>query len=237
MGVSRNAPGRVTMLLGLCGFWLGLGIACWRFPGEYYWHYMTVSNLFSAKHNPPGYLWGVAGIVLCGALGTCAVALGLGASSATGERRSLRHAPLLALGFPCMTLAAALRSEWLIPKGHDWLAVIAFLTLCSGLVRAWVQSILSRFPAPPPQRRARAIALMCVVLWPVAGAALTQAYLALARPELPWVTLAWREQHIPLYLSFALWEWLTCLVLSGCLAMLCLLPPARAQPRISAVTH
>ena len=48
-----------------------------------------------------------------------------------------------------MTLAAALRSEWLIPKGHDWLAVIAFLTLCSGLVRAWVQSILSRFPAPP----------------------------------------------------------------------------------------
>ena len=138
MGVSRSVLGRATMLLGLCGFWLGLGIACWRFPGEYDWRYMTVSNLFSAKHNPSGYVWGAAGVVLCGALGTCWVALGFGRSTTAVGCLRRRVSPLLAVGFPCMTLAAALPSEWLIPKGHDWLAVIAFLALCSGLVQAWV---------------------------------------------------------------------------------------------------
>jgi hypothetical protein len=232
MAAFRSALARSTMLLGLCGFWAGLAMACRLFPGEYDWRYMTVSNLFSAKHNPTGHLWGAAGVILCGVMGMCWVVLGMRTAPTTAWRLSFQQSPLLVVGFPCMTLAAALPSDWLIAKGHDWLAVIAFLALCSGLVQAWVQSILQRFPAPAAHRRRRALVLACTVLWPVVGAALTQAYLALVRPELPWVTLAWRAQNIPLYLSFALWEWLTCVALSGCLAMLCMAPltPAPQRP-------
>jgi len=221
MSPFRSAQARAAMLVGLLGFWLGLAIACWRFPGEYDWRYMTVSNLFSAKHNPTGYLYGAAGVVICGVLGTFAVVIGFRQPQMSGWRRSLRESWLLVLGFPCMVLAASLPSDWLPSKGHDWLAVISFVTLCSGLVWAWVQSILKRSRAPALHHRLRAIWLCSAVLWPVAGAALTQAYLALLRPELPWVTLAWRQQRVPLILSFALWEWLTCVVLSACLATLC----------------
>lgn len=205
-------------------------MACRHFPGEYDWHYMTVSNLFSAKHNPDGHLWGTAGVILCGFTGMCWVLLGIRRPPAAGWRARVRESRPLALGFPCMTLAAGLPNQWLIPKGHEWLAVIAFLALCSGLVQIWVQSNLQRFSATAAHRRLRAFALAGAVLWPVAGAALSQAYLALARPDLPWVTVAWREQHVPLYLSFALWEWLTCLLLSGCVVLLCLQPPGPLAP-------
>lgn len=231
MAVSHSALGRAAMLLGLCAFWIGLGMACWQFPGEYNWHYMTVSNLFSAKHNPTGHLWGAAGVILCGVAGVCWVGLGIRVPPAADLRLRLRESQLLTVGFPCMTLAAALPGDWLIPKGHDWLAVIAFLALCSGLVHTWVQSVMQRFPVWAAHRWRGALALAGMVLWPVAGAAATQGYLALVRPQLPWVTLAWREQNIPLYLSFALWEWLTCLVLSGCLVMICVAPPMRAPHR------
>jgi hypothetical protein len=229
MFAFRSVAGRAAMLLGLCGFWLGLAIASWEFPGEYDWRYMTVSNLFSAKHNPAGHWWGAAGLIFCGGAGICWVALGLRQPPAPGWGPRLRESWLLAVGFPCMVLAAALPSEWLVPKGHDWLAVIAFLTLCSGIVRAWVQATLQRYKVPITYRSACVFALACAVLWPVAGAALTQAYLTLNRPDLPWVSLAWRARQIPLYLSFALWEWLTCLVLSGCLAIICVAPPKRAK--------
>lgn len=41
-------------------------------------------------------------------------------------------------------------------------------------------------------------------------------------PSLPWVGLAWRARGVPIYLSLAFWEWVTCAVLSGYLAILCL---------------
>ena len=95
------------MLLGLCGFWAGLAMACRLFPGEYDWRYMTVSNLFSAKHNPTGHLWGAAGVILCGVMGMCWVVLGMRTAPTTAWRLSFQQSPLLVVGFPCMTLAAA----------------------------------------------------------------------------------------------------------------------------------
>jgi hypothetical protein len=225
MPVSHGALGRALMLLGLCGFWAGLAMARRHFPGEFDWRYMTVSNLFSSKHNPGGYLWGTSGVALCGLLGMLSLALEITSRPATAWRTRIRSYGLLAVGFAFMTLAASLPSEWLVPKGHEWLAVIAFLALCSGLVGAWVRSILQRYPEYAAHRSLGAIASAGAVLWPVAGAALTQAYLALLRPDLPWVTLAWRAQRVPLLLSFAVWEWFTCLTLSACLATLCLTSP------------
>jgi hypothetical protein len=51
-------------------------------------------------------------------------------------------------------------------------------------------------------------------------AGLTQAYLALARPSLPWVSPAWRSLGVPLYLSFGVWEWISCVMFSLCLLVI-----------------
>ena len=40
------------------------------------------------------------------------------------------------------------------------------------------------------------------------------------RQDLPWVSLAWRARGVPVYISFAFWEWLTCLVLSAYMVIL-----------------
>jgi hypothetical protein len=49
---------------------------------------------------------------------------------------------------------------------------------------------------------------------PTVVAAVAQLYVSHALPELPWVSLAWRERGVPVYLSFAFWEWVTCAVFS-----------------------
>jgi hypothetical protein len=71
-----------------------------------------------------------------------------------------------------------------------------------------------------PMVRLRAPILGSLPLVPLVLAALTQAYLALALPNLPWVSPAWRARGIPLYLSFAVWEWGSCVVFSMCLLVI-----------------
>jgi len=58
---------------------------------------------------------------------------------------------------------------------------------------------------------------------PILIAAVTQAYISHARPELPWVGLEWRVLGAPVYLSFALWQWITCAVFSVYSVTLCLM--------------
>jgi hypothetical protein len=62
-----------TALLGVLAFWGGGGMlmAALRYPSEYDWRYMPVSNLLSPSRNPTGYLWASMGIVLCGLCGLC----------------------------------------------------------------------------------------------------------------------------------------------------------------------
>jgi hypothetical protein len=64
-------------------------------------------------------------------------------------------------------------------------------------------------------RRLYAAGLAGAVLSPVLLAACGQLYLSFALPELPWVSLAWRARGVPMYLSFALWQWITCAVFSA----------------------
>jgi len=53
-----------------------------------------------------------------------------------------------------------------------------------------------------------------IALSPIVLAALAQVYVSHALPALPWVSLAWRARGVPVYLSFAFWEWVTCAVFS-----------------------
>jgi hypothetical protein len=51
-------------------------------------------------------------------------------------------------------------------------------------------------------------------LLPILLVSINQAYVSHALPQLPWVGLEWRKQGVPAYLSFAFWEWVTCVVFS-----------------------
>jgi hypothetical protein len=64
-------------------------------------------------------------------------------------------------------------------------------------------------------------ALGGTALLPIVLGRIVQAYLSFARPELPWVGLEWRARGLPVYLSFAFWEWSACAVLSAYTALLC----------------
>lgn len=205
------------MLLGLLAFWLGMAAAAHAYPAGYDWRYQTISVLLYVDQNPHGYLWAWAGLEIC-ALAGIAWTAGLRRIHRTTTLRAQTGARLLQLGFVCMSCAVL--PDRLLPwqKGHELFAILAFVGICSGLV--WLLFTLVRdrefVPGGGPSRP-RSVpqtALPLLPLVPLLLAAATQAYLGLKRPDLPWVGPAWRALGISPLLSFGLWEWVSCAVLS-----------------------
>jgi hypothetical protein len=76
------------------------------------------------------------------------------------------------------------------------------------------RALRRRADSLPRRRRIYACGLAGAALLPIVLVSITQAYVSRALPQLPWVGLEWRKQGIPAYLSFAFWEWVTCVVFS-----------------------
>jgi hypothetical protein len=206
------------MVMGLLAFWMGLGMAARSFPSEYDWRYMTISSLLYQDRNPHGYGWGRAGLVICAVCGLYWV------------RRSVRGHRLttasLGAGYLSMALCALLPSPFFgIPKPHEVLALTAFIALCAGVTRLSFAMLVKRQAGC---QRLYALAVSSLPLLPVvlAGAAQTCA----VRAHLPWVSLAWRARGIPLYWSFAYWEWLACVIYTAFLLWLVLGKRASVSP-------
>jgi len=207
--------------LGVLAFWLGMVLAARSYPSEYDWRYITISSLVYPERNPDGYLWARAGMVLCGLAGLywTARAIRVGQAQRQAQAIAGRPAGSLALGLGYLCLAScALLPEWRLRTGkvHDSLALAAFLALCAGVVRSTFRAAQCS-PRPRYWRRSprlRATLLAAMPLAPIALAALAQAYVSHALPTLPWVNLSWRARGVPVYLSFAFWEWVTCALLS-----------------------
>ena len=112
-----------------------------------------------------------------------------------------------------------------LPQGHELFALLAFLGLCLG-VTCRLAVVENSFGSnhgrgTPPRIRAlfRGV-LPLLPLLPLVLAGLTQAYLTLERPDLPWVSPRWRTLGISPFLSFGWWEWISAAVLSTCLLVL-----------------
>jgi len=207
----------VAVLLGLLAFWTGMILAASHYPGGYDWAYTTISSLVYPERNPGGFLWARGGIGLCGACGLYGTAW-----AARHRKRGtvLQAAGLctLGLGYLCMICCAVLPD---IPRGHDALALAAFVSLCVGAALTSFAAIHRR----ARQRRGRVPWLLAstvagLAFAPVLFAAFTQAYVSRVLPTLPWVSPAWRSREIPVHLSFGFWEWVTCADLSLYLAVL-----------------
>jgi hypothetical protein len=208
--LSATAP------LGVLAFWGGMLMAGRSYPSEYDWRYMTISSLVYAERDPSGYLWARGGIVLCGLAGLYWTAVLV----RSGEQSGVAERPIgiwaLGLGYLCMMCCALLPEQrFRIPRGHDLLALVAFVGICIGTVHSTFKAVERSAPLRlPGGPRLHAGILASVALSPVALAALAQAYVSHALPALPWVNLSWRARGVPVYLSFAFWEWVACAVFS-----------------------
>jgi hypothetical protein len=211
----------VAASLGVLAFWCGMVLAARRFPSEYDWRYITISTLVYPDRNPAGWLWARGSLVLCGLAGLWwTLALVVESRSRAG-RGSAGIAPL-GLGYACMT-ACALVPEWRIgiPRLHECLAMAGFFGICLGMARITWTALApgarrTRLPGSP---RLHAAILVGVVLAPIVLGAAAQAY-AYYVLHLPWVSLGWRARGVPVYLSFAFWEWVGCGIFSTYMVVL-----------------
>ncbi len=224
MGFGR-AGGSVAGMLGILAFWGGIGMAGWGYPSEFDWRYLTLSTLLSASRNPAGHLWGAGGLVVSGCCGGCwALALARRWRRGSAERRPWG---LWALGggSVCMAWVGLLpRPVPGLRKGHELLTLLAFAGVCLGIMGLTAQLASRAVPRPGAGgarlHRLVGIALTSLAVLPILLAGCAQVYIFYVLPDLHWVSLAWRTQGVPVYLSFAVWEWVTCAVLSGYQAIL-----------------
>jgi hypothetical protein len=211
---------RAATPLGVVAFWCCLWIAAEHYPSEYDWRYMTLSSLLYPNRNPFGYRWAWGGVALCGLGGLCWVSVLIrGAGPWNGAKRPL-GVWAMGLGYICMVCCALLPSPFLhMARSHDALALSAFVALCIGTVqltyRAVERSRRGRSRSFPGPSWVYPCVIAGAAMLPLLLVSITQAYVSHALPQLPWVGLEWRERGIPAYLSFAFWEWVTCVVLSA----------------------
>jgi hypothetical protein len=222
-----------TAPLGVLAFWLGMWRAARSYPSDYDWRYITISSLVYPDRNPDGYVWARAGIALCGLAGMYWTALRVSGTKVATFARQGAGLWALGVGYLSMTCCALLPAQQLgIPRAHDLLALLAFISICMGLTSCTFQTF-ERSAAPGDlsgSRRLHAGLLAGAALSPIVLAAVAQAYVSYALPELPWVGLIWRARGIPAYLSFAFWEWVACAVLSAYMVALSSVAlPARGE--------
>ena len=106
-----------------------------------------------------------------------------------------------------------------VGQGHQLFTLLTFAGWCLGFVYLTFQSIERIFLTEPlrpfRQHGVYATAVAGTGVLPILGAGLAQLYVFYVLPELGWVKLSWRANGVPVYHSFAFWEWITCFVLSA----------------------
>jgi hypothetical protein len=206
---------RLTAPLGVFAFWGGVLMAIHRYPSEYDWRFMTLSSLIYPERDPAGHLWAMAGVVICGLCGLSWAALLARQWKPDDPEQRPVGIWALRIGSFCMACCAMLPDRLVrVPKGHEILAVLAFFSLCIAMVNLTYHALGGG--------RIRAGLVATAALSPIMLAALTQAYVSHAFPGIPWVNLTWRDLGMPVYLSFAFWQWMTCIVFSLYIATLSL---------------
>lgn len=201
-------------------FLLGLVLAAAWYPVGFDWQYTVISRLASRKHNPDGSLWFSIGLAVSVLLLWPVMEhirpRGPGPWSRTATlalRAGLVFAALVGVE---RTLFVHLSS--LVDKGHEALALLAFLSLYVGLLAAYAQRVASGAAG-----RCRALAGMS----PLVLVGLGSFGLYVLQRDIGWVKPNWRDLGVPLWQSFAFWQWLMVVVMWSAVAHL--LATARAR--------
>jgi hypothetical protein len=192
--------------LALAAFMGGVTLAAVAYPGGFDWQYTVVSRLASRKYNADGSLWFSIGLALSMLLLWPVMdrirTRERGAWAATASvalRAGLVFAVLVGL-----ERAIFLHASDLVAKSHEALALLAFLSLYAGLSAVYVQRITSG---------AASLWRVSPVFGPLLLVGVVNLALYAAQRDVGWVKPDWRELGIPLWQSFAFWQWLTVAIL------------------------
>ncbi len=174
-----------------------------QYPGGFDWIYTVASALASQKHNPAGYVWFAS---------TLSLAMLLLWPYVTALQKALHPAlpatsiaiSALRTGLICGMLLGLEKllirdlSNW-VYKAHEILGLLTFSGLYIGVLMLMVHAML--------RQRVNALPLFLTAS-PLVAIGITQFWLYLDQRDLGWVDTSWREMGIPLWLSFAFWQWL-----------------------------
>ncbi|MEJ2347215.1 MAG: hypothetical protein P8090_17810 [Gammaproteobacteria bacterium] len=185
-------------------FAAGVAAAARDYPGGFDWPYMVASTLASPTDNPAGGMW------FAGAWTVSMVMLWWCASLLKRRlppwvSRFARWAyDALQFGLICfalvgldMLLGRVVSRH--IHKGHEIFALVAFFGTYLG--------VLGSLAGVLRDRRFHVLPVLVVAI-PLIGVGITQAWLYFEQRNLGWVDESWRAQGVPVWLSFAFWQWL-----------------------------
>jgi hypothetical protein len=185
---------------------LGSGsmLAARNYPGGFDWPYTVASALASQKHNPQGSIW------FAGAL-TLAMVLLWPYVSALNQSRGRTHPGLVKFAIGALRtglVSGALLGlerllirdlSALVYKAHEVLGLLTFFGLYFGIIGLLVHAML---------RKRSYVFILLLIVSPLLAIGITQFWLYLDQRDLGWVDTSWRAMGIPVWLSFAFWQWL-----------------------------
>lgn len=210
--LSKSAQLCCIYPLAICSLAVGSWLGARAFPTPYDWQYQVMTELASSRENPMGHRPFCLGLALA-----CLLMI----PSAGYIRQRLRvHAPYTAtLGALAMIVGLlgvfGVGVERLIvfdlsdsiPLGHQLLTIFGICGLFWGFIGFSIASLVSLYRGGRQYPLAMAMALLLGHL-PIIGASACLLYLYVVPNDLGWVDPEWRELGVPIYLSFAFWEWL-----------------------------
>lgn len=178
-------------------------MAAQYYPGGFDWFYTVASALASQKHNPTGSFW------FAGSLSLSMLLLWLYVSSIKTRLSEMLPSSGFAIsairfGLVCGFLLGAERllirdlSYW-INNAHEILALLTLLGLYIGIL-----GLLSQFI----HLKKSNIFPMLLVMSPLIAIGIGGLWLYLEQRDVGWVNTDWREKGLPIWLSFAFWQWL-----------------------------
>jgi hypothetical protein len=176
--------------------------AAGMFPGGFDWTYRVISALASRKHNPDGAMW-FAGALAVGMALLWPVATYLGQPLGRSGDRPRISLTALRFGLACGALLGIERLfiedlSGTVRKAHELLALLTFVGLYWGMLGFYVDRL----------RQAPALAWPgLLVVLPLLAVGSSQLALYFGQRNLGWVDVTWRELGVPLWLSFAFWQW------------------------------
>lgn len=185
-------------LASLLIMFVGLLLAAHHYPGGFDWPYTVASALMSQKHNPTGSFWFSASLSLSMLLLWPYVSsLKLGLSNAKVFIYIIRTGLVFGMLVGAERLLIHDLSHWFY-KAHEALALLSFFGLYLGILGLLIQTLLQ-------QRDSRLPVLLAAIPLVAIGIQLFRLYLI--QRELGWVDASWREKGIPVWVSFAFWQW------------------------------